>query len=446
MENLTGCRQIIWHFFDNVVTVRKRCRGEASYQYGISTEKAPPMYPPGSVVDPRTATQASRSFNWFLASTFISAVGRNGYQIGCAWILVTQGYGAAAVAAFFAIISVTELLTSPFAGWLSDRYDRRLLCVVADVFRFAGALALAVLLIVIDTRWAIWLSAILFATCDRIALTSSQSMIPAVGAGLSLPAANSMVFFLMQSGSLAAAVLTGVLLHFSIPTYTFTLLAAAFVLSVCFMLAVRRELSPQSGTGADPRSAFQIDAHLLQLGAIYALLYTGGVLVSVTGPSFVFVELAGDAIDFGQLEGAWSAGSILGTLLLIPLIRAVRISILQLVILALTAISFALLKVLDIPWALLIFAILGALYNLGRVGTEVMLQSSVPQTALGRAKGALHSVGVLLGVVLFGVVAAVGDEIAPSTIFLAFSFILAVGTLVLTICRVADRRWTAGKG
>lgn len=164
------------------------------------------------------------------------------------------------------------------------------------------------------------------------------------------------------------------------------------------------------------------------------------MLVSVIGPSFVFVELKGDAIDFGQLEGAWSAGSIMGTLLLIPMLRAARITILQLAILALTAVSFALLKALDIPWTLLIFAVLGALYNLGRVGIEVMLQSSVPQTALGRAKGALHSVGVLLGVVLFGVVAAVGDEVEPSTLFLAFAFILAAGTLGLTICRVVDWR------
>lgn len=395
-----------------------------------------------TVADPQSAPQTWRSFNWFLASTFISAVGRNGYQIACAWLLVAQGFSAASVAAFFAIISAAELVSSPFAGWMSDRYNRRFLCVAADMLRFAGALALGVLVLVIDLQWAIWLSAMLFATSDRIALTSSQSMIPAIGAGLSLPAANSMVFFLMQSGSLLAAVLTGLLLHFAIPTYTFTLIAVAFALSVCFMLAVRGEMSPQSGSGADPRSALQIDAHLLRLGAIYALLYTGGVLISVIGPSFVFVELEGDAIDFGQLEGAWSAGSILGTLLLIPLLQAARITILQLAILALTAVSFGLLKVLEIPWTLLIFALLGALYNLGRVGIEVMLQSSVPQTALGRAKGALHSLGVLLGAVLFGVVAAVGDAVSPSTVFLVFALILAAATLVLTICRGADRPQT----
>lgn len=401
------------------------------------------MSPPDAIQDSHTA-RASQSFKWFLASTFVSALGRNGYHIACAWLLVAQGHGAAAVAVFFAIISVTEVLTSPLAGWISDRYDRRLLCLLADVARFAGASTLGALLIVADSRWAIWMSATVFATCDRIALTSSQAMIPTVGASLSPPTANSVVFFLMQSGSLAAAALTGILLHVSTPTYTFAALAAAFLLSVCSLLAVRRELPPQQGAAAEQPSALAMDAHLLQLGAVYALLYTGGVLVSVIGPSFVFGELAGNAIDFGYLESAWSAGSILGALLLIPLSRVAGISMLQFVILVLTAFSLASLKVLDLPWTLLAFAILGALYNLGRVAIEVMLQSIVPRTALGRAKGALHSVGVALGVILFGMVAAVGDEMRPSTIFLAFAIVLAAGTLVLVMFRIAGRLNAAG--
>ncbi len=184
------------------------------------------------------------------------------------------------------------------------------------------------------------------------------------------------------------------------------------------------------------KSVLLVDARLLRLGAIYALLYIGGLLVSVVGPSFVFEELGGSAIDFGQLESAWSAGSIIGAILLIPLVRALDIPNLQLIILALTALAFAALKMLDLPWALLAFALLGALYNLGRVAVEVTLQSSVPRATLGRAKGALHCSGVFLGLILFGIGAVVSAEIHPSTIFLVFAGILAVGTLALTIFRI----------
>ncbi|EHS52932.1 putative transporter protein [Rhizobium sp. PDO1-076] len=194
-------------------------------------------------------------------------------------------------------------------------------------------------------------------------------------------------------------------------------------------------MAPHHCGAGSIRSKLHVDARLVYLGAVYAFLFTGGMLVSVVGPGFVLEELRGDAVDFGQLESAWSAGSILGVLLLMPLVRVVKICVLQLVALALTAMFFALLKVLDLPLVLVAFAILGVLYNLGRVGVEVMLQSTVPGPALGRAKGAVHCVGVLLGLVLFGIIAAVADDIPPSTIFLTFAAILAAGAIVLSLCR-----------
>lgn len=261
---------------------------------------------------PAPRVRYARSFNWFLASTFASAIGRNGYHIACAWVLIVSGQGSAAVAGFFTIISLTELVTSPLAGWLADRFDRRILYVIAETVRVVAAIVLGAVLMVTSVLWAIGLSAVLFATCDRIALTASQSMIPSISARLSLATANSMTFFLMQSGSLAAAVL------------------------------------------------------------------------------------------------------VLGS----------------------SAVSFAVIKALDPPFALLAFAILGALYNLGRVAVEVMIQSAVPSTALGRAKGLLHSVGVLLGVVLFVIVSVIADDVKPSTLFLAYAVILAFGMVVLILfCR-----------
>ncbi|UXN66211.1 MFS transporter (plasmid) [Phyllobacterium sp. A18/5-2] len=382
------------------------------------------------------ADYGSHSFNWYLASTFASAVGRSAYHFACAWILVVSGHGVSAVAVFFTSLSMAELIASPLAGWISDHCDRRLLCLIADFVRFLTALALGAIMIGSDLHWAIWLSTIPFAACDRIALTASQSMIPSVGAGLRLSTANCIVCFLTQSGSLVAAALTGVLLHVSTQTFALAAIASAFAISVCCMCLVRREPLSTQDTGDTTESELLVDNHLLRLGAIYALLYLGGMLVSVIGPSFVLEELGGSAIDYGQLESAWSAGSILGAILLMPLVRAIDIPILHLVVLALTAFSFAVLKMLDLPWALLAFATLGALYNLGRVAVEVTLQSSIPRATLGRAKGALHCTGVFLGLILFAIGAAFSDEVRPSTIFLVFAGILALSLIVLIVSRI----------
>lgn len=382
---------------------------------------------------PDPSVRDTRSFNWFLASTFASALGRNGYHIACAWVLIASGNGSGAVAGFFAIISLVELVTSPIAGWLVDRFDRRILYIMTEIMRGVAAIGLGAVLMVTNVMWAIWLSAVLFATCDRIALTASQSMIPSISAKFSLATANSMTFFLMQSGSLAAAGIVSVLLHSSTAIVTFGAVSIAFTLSATIMRVVRHEKSPLEGAADPRRGSLAVNSQFLCLGAIYALLYVGGMLVSVIGPSFVFDEHGGNAIDFGQLESSWSAGSILGALLLIPLVRAARVPVLQFAILGLSAVSFVLLKALDPPYTLAAFAILGALYNLGRVALEVRIQSSVSSATLGRAKGVLHSVGVLLGVVLFAVVSVVADDVPPSSLFLAYGVILAISTAVLIL-------------
>lgn len=396
------------------------------------------MSRPCSVATAEPRNRESRPFNWFLASTFASAVGRNGYHVACAWILIVSGHGSPAVAGFFAIISLTELITSPPAGWLTDRFDRRVLYVVAETARLVAAAALGAVLMTADVLWAIWLSAALFAACDRIALTASQSMVPSLCARVSLATANSMTFFLMQSGSLAAAALIGVLLHASNAMITLGAVAAGFLVSAICMRAVRHEgrAAKTPGTMGD---SLRIDSQFLCMGAVYALLYTGGMLVSVIGPSFVFDEHGGSAIDFGQIESSWSAGSIIGALLLIPIIRAARAPVVQFVILGLSAVSFASLNVLDLPYAIPAFAALGALYNLGRVALEVTIQSSVSNATLGRAKGTLHSVGVLLGVILFAILTMVGDDVLPSTIFLAYGAMLAAATAGLCLCLVKTK-------
>ena len=384
-----------------------------------------------SAATPRSRTCETCSFYWFLASTFACAVGRNGYHIACAWILVASGHGSPAVAGFFAIISLAELVASPFAGWLADRFDRRALYMIAEIARVVAALILAAVLVTTNALSAIWISAALFATCDRIALTASQSMIPLIGAKFKLATANSVTFFLMQSGSLAAAALIGLLLHASGLTYVFGAVSAGFVISAICMGMVHHQTGQAGSSLGAQGGSIDVDSQTLCQGAVYALLYTGGMLVSVIGASFVFDEHVGNAIDFGLIESAWSGGSIIGALLLIPLIRTARVPILQFLILGLSAVAFALLKVSDLPSAALAFAALGGLYNLGRVALEVMIQSSISNVKLGRAKGVIHSVGVLFGVLLFAIVTVVGDDVLPSTVFLAYGAILAAGAFIL---------------
>lgn len=369
----------------------------------------------------------SRSFNWFLASTFVSSLGRNGYAVACAWILVASGDGSATVAAFFAIVSVTELLVSPWAGWISDRLDRRRVFMVADSVRCLAA----AMMVVTNSAWLICWSAVLFACCDRIALTASQAIIPTIGKHLAPSTSNSVTFLSMQAGGLVAAILVGVLLHVTSAGMVFVVISAAFALSVgCIWIAAADGGSSSAVKKQDPVK-LPMDPRLIRLGAVYAILYGGGLLVSIMGPGYVFDELSGDALDFGALESAWSAGSIIGAILLIPLARFSKRSFLFMATLFLTALLFASVKLSFLPWSLLIFAALGVVYNFGRVAVEVILQAIAPHDVLGRVKGLFHCAGVSVGLIIFALVTLSGDRFTPSTVFLIFSAVVSIVALIL---------------
>lgn len=368
----------------------------------------------------------------FLASTLSAAAARNGYYIASAWILVERGYGTAGVAKFLAIASIVEFIASPLAGVAADRFDRRRLNVAADLSRFIVMLATACALLYLDVFLTICLSAALFSFCDRVALTSSQSMIPVMADGRDLVASNSAVFFVMQFGNLGAALLAGPLLHERSPALPFAVLAAFFLFSAGCLALMR--LEPVSRAVRIAKiSAAHIDPSLRRLIVVYALLYTSAVLVSVMGSSFVFQEQKGTAVDFGYLEAAWSAGSLIGAVSLFGIERAMGTHARHLMLLGLTALVLMALAYLRTPWTVILFAALGFLYNLGRVSVEVTLQSRVSVYLLGRAKGIMHSVAVVLGLLVFGIAAAVGDRAFPSTIFFSFGVVLLISISCLSV-------------
>jgi MFS family permease len=371
-------------------------------------------------------------FLGFLASTFAAAVGRNGFYIACAWALVEASYGSAGVATVLSIVSVVEFIASPLAGVAADRFDRPRLNIVADVGRFAVMLATAFSLLYLDVFPTLCLSAVLFSICDRVALTASQAMIPLVARGADLATSNSSVFFFMQLGSLGAALLAGPLLSEHSPAPAFAALALFFLVSAGSLLSMRLGPIPR-GVIRPNGLAPTVDRRLFRLFAAYALLYGSAVLVTVMGSSFIFEEQKGTAADFGRLEAAWSAGALIGAVLVVTLTRAVTAPILHLMLLGSTALALMSLIALRAPWTMIVFATLGCLYNLGRVSIEVTLQSRVGDSVLGRAKGVMHSLAVALGLIIFSIVTVLGDSVFPSTVFFSFGVLLLISIPALSL-------------
>ncbi|TCM50677.1 hypothetical protein C8J36_1119 [Rhizobium sp. PP-F2F-G48] len=372
-------------------------------------------------------------FCWFLASIFASSFARTGYQIVCAWLLVAGGDGSAAVANFFLLVSMTELIASPAAGWLADHCNRRKICMVADTAHAAAMICVAMTQPETATQHVIWISAVLYAVGDRLSLTSSQAMIPTVGITLTLAARNAAVFFIMQAGALCAAILVGVMLHASTASAAFLSLSAAFLAGGLFMAGAtsgdRRSADPQFPSAVQ---AFdQMD--VLRIGSLYSLLYSTGLIVSVLAAGFVRDELVGTALDFGMVEGAWSIGSVIGAIMIARVARSAGLESIQITCLTLAALSFFVLTLASLPSVIGLFVVLGALYNLGRAAAEMQLQSAIPSSHLGRAKGWVHCGCVVLGLALFASISLAPKGTGVAALFQLYAAALVFGTVTFAI-------------
>jgi MFS family permease len=373
------------------------------------------------------ALPALRTFQAYLTSVFLASLGRGAFYLGSSWMLVENGYGAAAVAYLFGIVCAAELISSPIAGWAADQWDRRWLSAWADVMRSAIALAMACMAVV-DIRQVIFVAAVALVFAERLAITASQALLPGLCRNLPLPKANSFVFLSMQGGNFLAAVLGG----YFLAAYGFrpfcTAIAVAFGLSTAAMHLVRPGGVGFSKASSDKLPPKARGTRLVDLIVHYGLLYACAMLINVMGASLVFEEIGGDAVIFGIMEGAWAIGSILGTILLLPVSRHMDVSHLGLSILALTAVALIGTPLMGTPMLLSLFGLLGLLYNLGRVNVEVLLQTIVARGRLGRVKGWTHAAGVLVGAFVLGVVAIVGDKIPPSSVFSIFGLLIALAT------------------
>lgn len=367
----------------------------------------------------------------FLVSALSGAVGRNGYYLAAAWILAARGFGSAGVAAFLVVASVAEVASSPIAGIMTDRFDRRRLNAAAEFARSVIVFATGLVMLQLDPLFTLCVSAALFSTCDRVALTANQAMIPATGSGRDPVTWNAIVVLTMQVGNLLAALCAGFLLGWHSPPGPFAVFGACFLLSGGLLLPLRippalRDSGVAATTACRIRSGFP---HLI---AVYALFYASALLVSVLASTYVFAERKGSAADFGRLEAAWSAGSLLGATALIAIQAWMHPEARHVLLLGAAALLFMSFPFLEAVWATAVFAALGFLYNLGRVSIEVTFQSRVAAGSLGRAKGAMHAVAVLLSLIVFAIVAAVGDRASPSTIFLCFGGVLLIAMFALT--------------
>lgn len=343
------------------------------------------------------------------------------------WITQTTGSVSALATAGTAAL-LPQALLGPLGGVLADRYDRRLLMIVAD-----GISALCMVALIV-----------LFLT-DRIALWHVYAMMAARSAmqAFHAPAAAASVVMLvpddylvrasalnqsMQSLTLVIAPPLGALAISTMPMgwalgidVVTALLGIAPLLVFTIPQAFARG-AHKTTFWSDFREGVDVVWHTPGLRPLYAVL--GAVVLAVL-PTFTLVPLLvqehfhGGAAQVALLEGLSGIGMVLGSLVVAALTPRRKVPwilggfVVSCFAMALTALAPTNLFGVAVAW----WVISGIAFVVGNVPLTALLQSTVPNALQGRVLSLLNTLTGLAAPVGLAIVMPLGQAVGVRGIF-----------------------------
>ncbi|MDN3238297.1 MFS transporter [Glycomyces tritici] len=350
-----------------------------------------------------------RAERLLLPATFITSLG-NGIQLVASAVLVfTTGQSALAVGWLFIAVSIPPALLSLWFGTIADRFDRRTLCLIADLASAAAALVLP--------AW-------MLAGGDPGPVAYGTAFALALLAAMFMPASNALVKervhparvarfsahyeMALQIGTLLAASIGGFLIHFVGTTPLFVFNGATFLASAAVFWALRRapRVHAAAETADEPKRVH--GAPLLRLGFLYAVCQVMTMVSNTTLIVLVYVGFGRGAGVYGLVDALAGLGFCVAAALY-PRVSG-RFGELRTAVAG--GIGCALCSfVFPIHLAALLICIPPAalLIGLSRVGLRSLLLAAVPEARAGRVFGAVNAVGLGLSAGMTVVVAWVAD-------------------------------------
>ena len=283
------------------------------------------------------------NYRMFITGQTISTIGSLIQMTAQSWVVFELTRSPAALGWVGLLGSLPLLFLGPFAGSLADRVNRRLLLIGTQALLASLAALFAIL---VQTGWIeVWhIFAIAFATGIVVAL--DMPALQAFATDLTGPTLirqavtlNSMAF---QSARTIGPSVAGLLIGLYGNATAFWVNAASFVAVIFALWRVRFTVndeqahrapgaaSPYGTAGASqggPREAIRYvleQPSMLDL-YLFMMLFTFLVFSTMTVfPAFVADTLKGDATVYGFFSGASGAGSLVSTLVVLPMVHAVR--------------------------------------------------------------------------------------------------------------------------
>ena len=379
----------------------------------------------------------------------MSSLGTNATAVAFGFFLYDRTGSALWLSAwYFLSFGITGILT-PVAGWLADRFDRRLLIVFSQVAAAVCSLAL----IAASQPVALVAIAFIASIVGRAGSPAFGAALPNMVGGEELEWANGTMGVAFNIGSLVGPILGGAVYIAAGRSVVFAFDAATYLVAAAAILSLR---IPFRAAGDDDDRPEEEKRGLLRgFGVVFAdPVLRALIIVWAFGYFAVDIVLVGElplaralgagALAFGILEAAWGAGSIIGSLVGRK-IRKDQDAVAILIGVVGIAIGNGLIAVS--PWFIpvVILAALVAVANgIEDVAGFSLIQRRSADEVRGRVLSSFSTFGLMANAVAFAVAGVIVEAFGPRAVFALSAVVSALCVpLLRPIFRDRTRRLAA---
>jgi MFS family permease len=383
-----------------------------------------------------------RDFRLLWSGQMVSLIGDAAFVTALSWKTTTIA-GSGKLGLVLAVEGAGLLATLLIGGALADRYERRRLMILSDVWRFAAVAALAGL----DASGHLGLGALVVLAGvvglgDGFFYPAVGGIIPLVVDAPLLPSANSLMGVARWGGFVIGPPLAGFLYHGAGSAWVFAIDAVSFLLSASLMLLVRPravEVSAGESTLHEIREGARYVAKIpwlwvtITLFAVVLMLQLAPLQVLL--PKLVKDHFGRGVGAFGVLAAMVGVGTLSGTLLFGQLQPRRRRGVLTYGLFVVNSLAIAGLALSPSFLLAAGLALLrGVCIGFGVAAWETMLQELVPARLLGRVVSLdfFGSYGLMpVGLALWGALAGV----APPGPLIAGGALVSAGMIAVVLTR-----------
>jgi MFS family permease len=385
-----------------------------------------------------------RDFRLLWSGQAVSLIGDAAFLTALSWKTTTVA-GSGKLGLVLAVEGAGLLATLLIGGALADRYERRRLMIISDLWRFAAVGMLAVLDATGHLSFgALIVLAALVGLGDGFFYPAVGGIIPLVVDAPLLPSANSLMGVARWGGFVIGPPLAGFLYHGAGSAWVFAIDALSFVASAVLMVLARPrsvDVSPGESTFGEIREGARYVATIPWLW-VTIVLFAVVLMLQLAPLQVLLPKLVRDQFDrgvgaYGVVAAMVGLGTVTGTLLFGYLQPRRRRGTLTYVLFTIN--SLAIVGLALSPWyelALGLALVRGVCVGFGVAVWETMLQELVPGRLLGRVVSLdfFGSFGLMpVGLALWGALAGVAP---PGALIAAGALLSAV-----MIASVLTRPW-----